>query len=70
MHKHQTNLPLSVGAPTPNDNVPILNDNSQPTDIDEISAMWAGRLGVTRGYVSLPEKTAERYVHDPFMNDE
>ncbi|KAH6984009.1 hypothetical protein EDB80DRAFT_656509 [Ilyonectria destructans] len=70
MHKHQTYQPLSIGVPTLNNNVPILNDDSQPTDIGEIGAMWAGGLGVTRGYVSLPEKTAERYVHDPFMNDE
>ncbi|KAH7176237.1 hypothetical protein EDB81DRAFT_836340 [Dactylonectria macrodidyma] len=70
MHKHQTYQPLSIGAPTPNNNISILNDDSQATDISEIDAMRADGLGVTRGYVSLPEETAERYVHDPFMNDE
>ncbi|KAH7142643.1 hypothetical protein B0J13DRAFT_502980 [Dactylonectria estremocensis] len=70
MHKHQTYQPLSIDAPTPNNNVPILIGDSQPTDIGEIGAMWASGLGVTRGYVGLSEKTAERYVHDPFLNDE
>ncbi|KAG7145997.1 Adenylate-forming reductase like protein [Verticillium longisporum] len=31
--------------------------------------MWAGGLGVSRGYVKLPEKTAEKYKRDPFVND-
>ena len=68
MHKHQPYQPLSIGAP--NNNVHILDDDNQPTDIDEIGVIWAGRLGVTDRYVGLREKTAERYVHDPFMNDE
>lgn len=31
--------------------------------------MWAGGGGISRGYVGLPEKTAERYKLDPFTND-
>ncbi|KAH6894681.1 hypothetical protein B0T10DRAFT_258534 [Thelonectria olida] len=69
MHKHAPFQPLSIGAPTPNNNVYILNDKNEPADIGELGVMWAGGLGVTRGYVDLVDKTTERYVHDPFMND-
>ncbi|KAI5465052.1 hypothetical protein BGZ63DRAFT_412462 [Mariannaea sp. PMI_226] len=69
MHKHRPHQPLSIGAPTPNNNVYILNDRNELTEVGEIGVMWAGGVGVTRGYVGLPEKTAERYVHDPFLNN-
>jgi non-ribosomal peptide synthetase component F len=35
----------------------------------ESGVMWAGGLGVSRGYVGLPEKTAEKYLRDKFAND-
>jgi non-ribosomal peptide synthetase component F len=69
MHKHTPFQPLSIGTPTPNNNVYILDDNNQPADVGEPGVMWAGGLGVTRGYVGLADKTSEKYVHDPFMND-
>jgi hypothetical protein len=31
--------------------------------------MWVGGIGVSRGYLNLPEKTAERWRPNPFMND-
>jgi hypothetical protein len=31
--------------------------------------MWAGGRGVSRGYIGLGEKTAEKYKPDPFAND-
>lgn len=69
MHKHTPSQPLTIGAPTPNNNVYILNDDDQPAGVGETGVMWAGGLGVTRGYLGLPEKTRERYVDDRFVND-
>ena len=40
-----------------------------PVSIGEPGIMWAGGGGISRGYVGLPEKTAERYKLDPFAND-
>ncbi|ROT35186.1 non-ribosomal peptide synthetase [Sodiomyces alkalinus F11] len=69
MHPHVPGQPLSIGKPTPNNNVYILSEDGVPVAVGEPGVMWAGGLGVTRGYVKLPEKTAEKYLPDPFKND-
>ena len=69
MHKHVAGQPLSIGRPTPNNIVYILDEDENPVEIGETGTMWAGGQGVSRGYVGLPEKTAERYRPDKFAND-
>ncbi|KAF4120888.1 Acyl-CoA synthetase (AMP-forming)/AMP-acid ligase II [Geosmithia morbida] len=69
MHRHQAGEPLTIGKPTPNNNVYILDDNLRPVNAGEPGVMWAGGWGVSRGYINLPDKTAERYILDPFAND-
>lgn len=32
--------------------------------------MWVGGVGVSAGYLNLPEKTAERWRPDPFLGDD
>ena len=68
-HLHIPGLSLPIGAPTPNNNVYVLDDDAKPVPIGQIGIMWAGGAGITRGYINLPEKTAERYRYDPFVND-
>lgn len=69
MHKHVPRAPLSIGAPTPNNSVYILDDDLEPVAMGSPGVMWAGGLGVSRGYVGLPERTAERYLSDKFARD-
>ena len=69
MHHHQVGQQLTIGKPTPNNNVYILDDFAQPVAAGEPGVMWAGGLGVTRGYIELPVKTAEKYKIDPFLKD-
>ncbi|KAH7160489.1 hypothetical protein B0J13DRAFT_432911 [Dactylonectria estremocensis] len=69
MHQHRVHQELSIGTPTPNNVVYLLDKQHDPVGIGEIGVMWAGGSGVTRGYVALPSKTAENYVLDPFKND-
>lgn len=69
MHAHIPGQPLSIGRPTPNNNVYLLDEDGTPVGVGEAGIMWAGGLGVSRGYVKLPEKTAEKYKRDPFVND-
>lgn len=69
MHKHIPGKPLSIGRPTPNNIVYLLDEHENPVGIGETGTMWAGGHGVSRGYVGLPEKTAERYKVDKFTND-
>lgn len=69
MQPHEPGNSLSIGKPTPNNNVYILDEDMRPLPIGEKGVMWAGGAGITRGYVNLPQKTDERYKRDPFVND-
>lgn len=69
MHTHQPGQPLTIGKPTPNNIVYILNEDKVPVNVGEAGFMWAGGAGVTRGYIGMPEKTAEKYHLDHFQND-
>jgi non-ribosomal peptide synthetase component F len=69
MHQHQAGQPLSIGRPTPGNNVYILDEFLVPVPVGEVGNVWAGGAGVARGYVDLPDKTAERFRPDPFTQD-
>ncbi|MDP5219756.1 amino acid adenylation domain-containing protein [Ruegeria sp. 2205SS24-7] len=57
---------LSIGRPTPNNTVYILDENLHPLPIGHKGEMWAGGDCVTAGYLANPGLTAERYRPDPF----
>ncbi|KAI3542000.1 AMP-binding enzyme [Colletotrichum filicis] len=69
MHLHRPGEALTIGKPTPNNTVYVLDAQGNSLGVGEAGVMWAGGHGISRGYVSLPEKTAERYKLDPFAND-
>ncbi|KAL0069768.1 hypothetical protein AAF712_003037 [Marasmius tenuissimus] len=69
MQLHTPGSPLSIGGPTPNNNVYVLGEDMNPVPIGEQGVMWAGGGGISRGYLNLPEKTAERYKRDPYANN-
>lgn len=69
MHRHRAGGDLTIGRPTPNNSVYILNEDGDPVAVGETGLMWAGGHGISRGYIDLPDKTAEKYRQDPFAND-
>ncbi|KAH0598942.1 hypothetical protein MHUMG1_03056 [Metarhizium humberi] len=69
MSKHVAGDPISIGRPTPNNSVYILDNDGRPVPVGVAGVMWAGGHGVTRGYVGLESKTKETYIPDPFVND-
>jgi non-ribosomal peptide synthetase component F len=69
MNPHFPGETLGIGTPTPNNMIYLLDEQMQPVKIGEVGIMWVGGACVTRGYVNLPAKTAERYKRDPFLND-
>ncbi|KAG6064118.1 hypothetical protein E4U32_000538 [Claviceps aff. humidiphila group G2b] len=69
MSKHVVGEPISIGRPTPNNMVYILDHDGKPVPVGVAGVMWAGGHGVTRGYVGLASKTKETYIPDPFAND-
>ena len=66
---HTVGTPSTIGGPTPNNNIYILDEEMQPVPIGQMGIIWAGGAGITQGYVDLPEKTAEKFKLDPFTND-
>ncbi|KAI0030425.1 nonribosomal peptide synthetase 12 [Vararia minispora EC-137] len=66
---HLSGTKVSIGRPTPNNNVYILDESMRPVPVGEPGIMWAGGAGISKGYVNLPDKTGERYKNDIFAND-
>jgi D-alanine--poly(phosphoribitol) ligase subunit 1 len=60
-------LRLTIGRPTPNNTVYVLDADRRPCAIGETGEMWAGGDGVSAGYLRNPALNAERYVPDPFL---
>ncbi len=58
---------LTIGRPTPNNTVYILNDKLEPCAIGEIGEMWAGGDCVSAGYLHNHTLNSERYAPDPFL---
>ncbi|MBK7895590.1 MAG: amino acid adenylation domain-containing protein [Anaerolineaceae bacterium] len=58
---------LTIGRPTPNNTVYVLDENLQPLPIGEVGEMWAGGDCVSKGYMGNEELTADRYRPDPFL---
>lgn len=60
---------LTIGVPTPNNTVYILDENLQPVGIGQPGEMWAGGDCVTAGYLNNDELNRERYRKDPFLGN-
>ena len=58
---------LTIGKPTPNNTVYILDEKLRPLPIGEVGEMWAGGDCVSKGYIGNEELTNERYKPDPFL---
>ncbi len=69
MQQHQPGGVLTIGKPTPNNSVYILDDDLQPVALGQVGTMWAGGRGVSRGYVGLRDVTAAKFCQDPFARD-
>ncbi|MDN3243451.1 amino acid adenylation domain-containing protein [Glycomyces tritici] len=67
MQRHRPGLRLTIGRPTPNNTVYILDEHRNPCPIGEVGEMWAGGDGVSAGYLANPGLNAERYAPDPFL---
>jgi amino acid adenylation domain-containing protein len=58
---------LTIGRPTPNNTVYVLDPDLRPLPIGEVGEMWAGGACVSAGYLDNDRLNAERYAPDPFL---
>lgn len=67
LHRHVPGARLTIGKPTPNNTVYVLDEHGQACAPGAVGEMWAGGDGVTAGYLHNPLLTAQRYRPDPFL---
>ncbi|BET97552.1 non-ribosomal peptide synthetase [Xenorhabdus taiwanensis] len=60
---------VPIGHPIANIQIYILDTHGEPVPIGMAGEIYIGGVGVARGYLNLPELTAERFINDPFNTD-
>src|SRR6266536_4609122 len=60
---------IPIGRPIANTQVYILDANLEPVPIGVTGELYIAGAGVTAGYLGQPEKTAERFLKNPFASN-
>ena len=65
-----SNRSLPVGSPIPNMRVYILDKYLQPVPIGVTGEIHISGAGVAQGYLNRPKLTAEKFISNPYIEDE
>ncbi|WP_429385033.1 amino acid adenylation domain-containing protein, partial [Mucilaginibacter sp. UYCu711] len=60
---------VSIGKPIANAQIYILNEFNEIVPIGVAGELCIGGAGLARGYLNLPELTAERFINHPFSDE-
>ncbi|MFJ5362464.1 amino acid adenylation domain-containing protein, partial [Pectobacterium sp. CHL-2024] len=60
----------TIGRPLTNTKIYILDAQGQPVPIGAIGEIYIGGAGVARGYLNRPELSAERFIANPFVDEQ
>jgi amino acid adenylation domain-containing protein len=60
----------SIGRPIQNTQIYLLDQHLEPVPIGLPGELYIGGVALARGYFERPEVTAQKFIHDPFSDDE
>ncbi|MBV4477559.1 non-ribosomal peptide synthetase [Pseudomonas botevensis] len=66
----QTYGVLPIGRALPNTRIYLLDTQGAPVAMGVAGELHIGGVGVARGYLNLPQLTAERFIDNPFVSGE
>ena len=60
--------PVTIGRPLPGYRAVIVDEKMQICAVDQAGELLLGGIGLSSGYVGLPELTREKFILDPFAS--
>lgn len=67
MQRLQPKMPVNIGPPLPAVRAYILNDHRELQPPNTLGNIYVAGVQISRGYLDLPEVTAETFYPDPFL---
>ena len=65
----ETVVAMPIGVPLPHVQIYVLDDHLAPAPLGVAGELYVGGVGVGRGYLYDAERTAQRFLRNPFSSD-